>query len=580
MSAEWGSDVVADFLRSTQVPYLALNPGSSYRGLHDSLVNHLGGTDPSMLLCLHEEHAVAIAHGWAKVTGTPMLVAVHANVGLMHASMALYNAWCDRVPMLVIGANGPLDAAKRRPWIDWIHTSADLAALVRPFIKWDDQPISIEASVQSLVRAWDVTRAYPQAPALVTLDVTMQEQRVTTPIVIPAVTTGQPKDTPVASPDSIERAVSLLRAAHNPVILLGRTSRSVDDWNRRILLAEALSAPVITDLKVGAAFPTSHPLQVPGPGKFLGKAGQEAVRNADCIIAFDWVDVTGTLSQANGRNEDASLISVTLDHVLHNGWTRDHQARVDADVLLPTTADLAIGQLLAALGVDESSEPGWKPSAPTARTATAKREAGNESPIMLPELVRALGDALDGEKTCFVRMPLGWGGDDVELGHPLDFLGMDGGGGLGSGPGMLVGAALALRGTGRLPIAVLGDGDYMMGVQALWTAANKEIPMLAVIANNRSYFNDEVHQERIARERDRDVSRKWIGQRIDEPAPDLAAMARAQGLVGIGPIKRIEDLPDAIASAVEQLKQGRSVVVDVNVGAGYAPAMTEGLVRD
>lgn len=580
MSAEWGSDVVADFLRSTEVPYIALNPGSSYRGLHDSLVNHLGATEPSMLLCLHEEHAVAIAHGWAKVTGTPMLVAVHANVGLMHASMALYNAWCDRVPMLVIGANGPLDAAKRRPWIDWIHTSADLAALVRPFVKWDDQPVSIDASVQSLVRAWDITRAYPQAPTLVTLDVSMQEQRVTDPIRIPTVATGRPKDTPVASADSIQRAVALLRDARNPVILLGRTSRSEEDWSRRILLAEALSAPVITDLKVGVAFPSSHPLQVPGPGKFLGRAGQEAIRNADCIIAFDWVDVTGTLSQAKGRDVSTPLISVTLDHVLHNGWTRDHQARVDADVLLPTTADLAIRQLLLALEVDESKEPEWRPTAQTARTDKATREPGDDSPIMLPELIGALGDALEGENTCFVRMPLGWGGDDVELEHPLDFLGTDGGGGLGSGPGMLVGAALALRGTDRLPIAVLGDGDYMMGVQALWTAANVGIPMLAVIANNHSYFNDEVHQERVARERGRDVSRKWVGQRIDEPAPDLAAMARAQGLVGIGPIKRIGDLPDAIASAVAHLKQGHSVVVDVNVGAGYAPAMTEGLVRD
>ena len=579
MTAEWGSDVVADFVRSTQVPYLALNPGSSYRGFHDSLVNHLGAADPTMLLCLHEEHAVAIAHGWAKVTGEAMIVAVHANVGLMHASMALYNAWCDRVPMLVIGANGPLDAAKRRPWIDWIHTSADLAALVRPFVKWDDQPISVKASVQSLVRAWDVTRAYPQAPTLVTLDVTMQEERLQEPVAIPAITTGEPKDTPVASPDSIERAVALLRAARNPVILLGRTSRNVDDWNRRIRLAEALSAPVISDLKVGAAFPTAHPLHVAGPGKFLGKAGQEAIRASDCILALDWVDVAGTLSQAKNRKENARLISATLDHVLHNGWTRDHQARVDVDVLLPTTADLAIGQILSALGDDaDSTTPEWTPS-DSAKIAV-KREEGDDSQIKLPELAGALKEALGEERACLVRIPLGWNGDDLDLRHPLDFLGMDGGGGLGSGPGMLVGAALALRDIDRLPIAILGDGDYMMGVQALWTAASKNIPMLAIVANNRSYFNDEVHQERIARERDRDVSRKWIGQRIDEPAPDLAAMARAQGLVGIGPVTRIEELPDALASAVELLKQGRAVVVDVVVGAGYAPAMTEGLVRD
>jgi thiamine pyrophosphate-dependent acetolactate synthase large subunit-like protein len=577
--ATWGSDVVADFLRSTGVPYLALNPGSSYRGLHDSLVNHLGASDPGLLLCLHEEHAVAIAHGWAKVTGEPMLVAVHANVGLMHATMALYNAWCDRVPMLVIGANGPLDAAKRRPWIDWVHTSADLPALVRPFLKWDDQPVSVEASAQSLARAWDVTRAFPQAPTLVSLDVSMQEELLLTPVAMPAITTGSATDTPVASAGSVARAVELLRSARHPVILLGRTSRNIEDWNRRIQLAEALSAPVITDLKVGAAFPTQHPLHVAGPGVFLGSAGQKAIDGADCILALDWVDVAGTLSQARNRARDVSVISATLDHVLHNGWTRDHQARVEADVLLPTTADLAVGQLLAQLGPDDgSSAVGWTP-APSTR-AEAKRKDGDNSPIMLPELAAALRVALGDAKASLVRIPLGWNGDDWDFRHPLDFLGSDGGGGIGSGPGMLVGAALALRGTERLPIGILGDGDYMMGVQALWTAANKQIPMLAIVANNRSYFNDEVHQERVARERGRDVSRKWIGQRIDEPAPDLAGMARAQGLIGIGPVTRIEELPDALESAVSLLKKGHAVVIDVIVGVGYTPAMAEALVRD
>lgn len=579
MSAEWGSDVVADFLRSTGVPYLALNPGSSYRGLHDSLVNHLGGTEPSMLLCLHEEHAVAIAHGWAKVTGVPMLVAVHANVGLMHASMALYNAWCDRVPMLVIGANGPLDASKRRPWIDWLHTSGDLAALVRPFIKWDDQPISIEASLQSLARAWEITRTFPQAPAMVTMDVSMQEERVTEAIEIPAVATGPSQDTPVASADSITRAVTALQAARHPVILLGRASRDVGDWDRRVLLAEALSAPVITDLKVGATFPTSHPLHVPGPGKFLGTHGREALANADCIIAFDWVDVAGTLSQAKGRDTDAPLISVTLDHTLHNGWTRDHQARVDADILLPTTTDLAVGQLLDALGADAAAAPKHTAIASPAEGAPKQPSSDARSTIKLTELIGAVNRELQDEDTCFVRMPLGWGGDILELNHPLDFLGMDGGGGLGSGPGMLVGAALALRDTDRLPVGVIGDGDFMMGVQAFWTAASNDIPLLAVVANNNSYFNDEVHQERIAHDRGRDTSRKWVGQRIGDPAPDLAGMARAQGLVGIGPITDISELPEAVTSAVEHLKHGRAVVVDVVVESGYAPAMTEGLVQ-
>src|SRR3974390_2262652 len=141
-AAGFGSDVVADPLRALDIPYIALLPGASYRGLHDSLVNHLGNTKPQMLLCLHEESAVAIAHGYAKVTGRAMAAAVHSNVGLLHAAMAVFNAWCGRMPMVILGATGPVDAAKRRPWIVWIHTARDQGAIIRTYTKWDDQPAS------------------------------------------------------------------------------------------------------------------------------------------------------------------------------------------------------------------------------------------------------------------------------------------------------------------------------------------------------------------------------------------------------------------------------------------------------
>src|SRR5688572_804656 len=152
----FGSDVVADTLRALDIPYVALNPGASYRGLHDSLVNYLGNERPQMLLCLHEESAVAIAHGYAKVTGRAMGAIVHSNVGLMHATMAIFNAWCDRMPVIVLGATGPVDAVKRRPWIDWIHTARDQGALVRGYVKWDDQPASPGAAREALLRAANI----------------------------------------------------------------------------------------------------------------------------------------------------------------------------------------------------------------------------------------------------------------------------------------------------------------------------------------------------------------------------------------------------------------------------------------
>src|SRR6476619_6494262 len=197
----FGSDVIADALRATDIPYIALNPGASYRGLHDSLVNYLGNEKPQMLLCLHEEAAVAIAHGYAKVTGKAMAAAVHSNVGLMHATMAVFNAWCDRMPILILGATGPVDAMKRRPWIDWIHTAADQGAVIRGYTKWDDQPASAGAARESVLRAFWLANSAPQAPVYVNLDAGMQEARLPAPLppidaqrFVPGVAAGPPAE--------------------------------------------------------------------------------------------------------------------------------------------------------------------------------------------------------------------------------------------------------------------------------------------------------------------------------------------------------------------------------------------------
>src|SRR5213078_2240686 len=261
----FGSDVVAATLRALGIPYVAINPGSSYRGLHDSLVNFLGNTAPQMLLCLHEEHAIAIAQGYAKVTGRPLAVVVHANVGLMHATMAIFNAWCDRMPVLVLGATGPVDAAKRRPWIDWIHTARDQGALVRPYVKWDDPPTSPAAIREALLRALWLACTPPMAPVYVNLDADLQEAPLAEPLAPIDIERFLP-DVPVGiSPTQLRRGAELLRGAQRPLFLIGRASRSEDAWNARVRLAELLGAGVLTDLKVGAAFPTDHPLHLAEP---------------------------------------------------------------------------------------------------------------------------------------------------------------------------------------------------------------------------------------------------------------------------------------------------------------------------
>ncbi|MDN5925862.1 MAG: thiamine pyrophosphate-dependent enzyme [Hyphomicrobiales bacterium] len=568
----WGSDVVAEMLRLTGVRYVALNPGSSFRGLHDSLVNRLGNADPQMLLCLHEENAVAIAHGYAKVSGEPLAVILHSNVGLMHGSMAIFNAWCDRVPVMIFGATGPVDAALRRPWIDWLHTSRDQGALVRNFVKWDDQPASVEASIEAMLRANIIARTAPRGPTYVNFDVTMQERRMDHMPSLPDVSRYRPPLPARPGPDAIRQIAQLLRSAHSPLILAGRVSRDPADWARRVALVEAVGAEVLTDMKVAAAFPTDHPAHRGKPAHFLDEPSIQALRGADLILSLDWLDLGGAIKQAG--NVDARIVQISMDYQLHNGWGMELQALPTCDLHLPCDPDIATHLIADELGVGRGDLPADDPTCPA---------IGASAPDTLLDVVAlagALGEGLAGECVSLVRLPLGWAGETWHFRHPLDYLGTDGGAGIGSGPGMLIGAALALQDSGRLPVAVLGDGDFMMAASALWTAAHYKVPFVAVVANNRSFFNDEVHQERVARARQRPVENKWIGQRIGDPDIDLAAIARAQGVEGIGPVRKSGELVDAVRRAVALARKGRPVVIDARVMPGYSPGMTAGLVRE
>ena len=566
----FGSDVIADALRATDIPYIALNPGASYRGLHDSLVNYLGNEKPQMLLCLHEEAAVAIAHGYAKVTGKAMAAAVHSNVGLMHATMAVFNAWCDRMPMLILGATGPVDAAKRRPWIDWIHTARDQGALLRGYSKWDDQPASPAAARESILRAAWIANTAPRGPTYVNLDAEVQEAKLAEPVAPIDAQRFMPAVSGAAPADLIAKAAELLRNAKHPVILAGRVSRDLDAWGKRIALAERLGARVLTDLKVSAAFPTDHALHVGAPGNIAPlPEAIEAIRAADVVLSLDWLDLAGTFRHAGGV-PTAKVIQVSVDHQLHNGWSMDYQALPPIDLMIACEPDAAVAALVDALGPGTARAP-----------AASLREFPTLDPSKLTvdhladHLRRAVGD----KPTTLTHVSLSWNGASWPFRHPLDYLGGDGGGGVGGGPGISIGAALALKGSGRLAVAVCGDGDFLMGVTALWTAAHYRIPLLFVVVNNRSFFNDELHQERVARMRNRPVENRWVGQRISEPDIDLASMARAQGAVGFGPVTEIADLIPTFEKAIAAVEAGDVAVVDVRVEPGYTAAMTAAMTR-
>ena len=564
----FGSDVVADTLRALEIPYIAVTPGASYRGLHDSIVNYLGNSMPQMLLCVHEESAVAIAHGWAKVTGKAIAAAVHSNVGLQHATMAMFNAWCDRMPVVVLGATGPADATKRRPWIDWIHTARDQGALVRGYTKWDDQPASPGAAREAILRGAWIANTAPQGPVYINLDAEMQEARLAEPLPPIDAARYTPTVTTAAPADLVQQTAALLKSAKQPVILSGRTARSEDAWNARVALAEALNARVTTDLKIGASFPTDHPLHV-GAAHALTPDSAEALRAADLILSLDWVDLAGAFKLAP-PSPAAKIIQISLDYRIHNGWSMDYQGLPPVDLFVSADPDAVVPELVKALGA------GGRP-----RAASRPRAVATDDPpgFTNEHIARVLKKVVSGRPVTLTHLPISWEDRWWTFRHPLDFLGSDGGGGVGGGPGISVGAALALKNSGRLPVAICGDGDFLMGVTAVWTAVHYKIPLLFVIANNRSFYNDELHQERVARMRDRPIENKWIGQRMADPEIDIAAMGRAQGALGFGPITNTVDLAPALEKAIAAVDAGGVAVVDVRVEPGYTTTMTAAMTR-
>jgi thiamine pyrophosphate-dependent acetolactate synthase large subunit-like protein len=294
----------------------------------------------------------------------------------------------------------------------------------------------------------------------------------------------------------------------------------------------------------------------------------EAISSADVILSLDWLDLAGGLKQAG--TVKAKIIQISVDHQLHNGWSMDYQALPPVDVMIACEPDAAVPALLQALGEISRRKP--EPFAHPLPQPSGDR-------LTVDHMADALRRAVGSRAVSLTHLPLSWNGASWPFRHPLDYLGSDGGGGIGGGPGISVGAALALKGSGRLPVAVCGDGDFLMGVTAVWTAAHYKIPLLIVIANNRSFFNDELHQERVARMRGRPVENRWVGQKISEPDIDLAAMARAQGALGFGPVTAIGDMPGVFEKAIAAVEGGAVAVVDVRVEPGYAPVMTNAMLR-
>jgi len=493
--------------------------------------------------------------------------------------MPIFNAWCDRCPMIVLGATGPVDASRRRPWIDWIHTAKDQGALVRDYVKWDDQPASASAAAESLLRASQIAQTAPRGPAYVCFDMAMLEEKLNPGFRLPDAERYLPAPPTAALPQTANEALQMLCRAERPLILMGRTSRRSEAWKDRVRLAEMLGADVLTDLKVGASFPTKHPLHAAPPVELLSGKGTDLIRNADVILSLDWLDLAGTLTKSwDNEPVTASVIHCSVDLHSHRGWSMDYFGLPPVDLPVLAEPDCFVSQLLEAARKQDLSAPAKVrlANAPERQDPPVQAaQARSSGAITLLDLGVCLSRTLGRRDVCYAQLPIGWPGEVLNFNHPLDYVGNNGGGGLGAGPGIAVGTALALRGSNRLPVAVLGDGDFLMGDAALWTAARYRIPLLIIVANNRCYGNSARHQEKMAKTRKRPEENRWIGTRIEDPSVDIAGVSRARGLKAAGPVEDLAELPEALETAVKAVDEGQGYVLDVVIGGkGESPFVT------
>jgi acetolactate synthase I/II/III large subunit len=579
-----GSDFMVDVIKTLDIDYLPSNPASSFRGLHESLINYGGNTKPEFLTCMHEESAVAMAHGYFKVAGKPLLSLCHGTVGLQHAAMAMYNAWCDRVPVIVVGGND-LDAAKRPPGVPTVHSAQDINALVRDFTKWDDTPVSLQHFAQSFVRAYKIAMTPPHGPVMIALDAGLQQE----PIHENGESLYIPRYVPTAPPQgdsgAVAEAARLLAKAERPVLVVDRAARSANGVRSLIELAEVLQAPVI-DQGGRMNFPNTHYLN-------QTSRGNELISQADVIIGLELTDYWGTVNAFvdNGEDdgfglresrikENVKLISISSVELLTKSNYQDFQRFQVVDVSMAADAEATLPALIEAVkrampsdrAASEKRGEGlrraWAAGRERARAAAAV--AWEASPISTARLsmeVWAQIKALDWSLVSSSGNISGWPNRLWSMERYHHWLGGSGGYGIGYGAPAAVGAALANREAGRFSVSIQGDGDLMYAPGVLWTAARHQIPLLSVMHNNRGYHQEVMHIQRLSNRRNRVANLgkdgSPIGTAIENPDLDYAKLAASMGWWSTGAIKDPNELTGAIKRAVDVVKAGEPALIDV-----------------
>ena len=571
-----GSDFMVDVLKSLGIEYVASNPGSSFRGLHESVINYGGNQNPEFITCCHEESAVAMAHGYAKMEGKPIAVFLHSDVGLQHGSMAIFNAFCDRVPVYLIAGNA-LEIASRRPGVEWDHSAQDVAAMVRDCLKWDDVPMSMEHFSESAVRAYKIAMTPPMAPVLLVADGELQERPIPddSKYHIPKLTLAS---APQADSGAVAEAARMLVAAENPVILLERTARSENGVKLLVELAETLQAPVI-DLAARMNFPSQHPLN-------QTERARPLIAGADVILGLETPNLWGAVNSYSDQlyrsskpiaRKDAKLISITAADLFMKSNYQDIQRYTEVDLAMAADGEATLPSLIEAVKrqiTDDRKrayeDRGKKLAAQHGDALRRSREeavfAWDASQISTSRLCAEIYAAIKDEDWSLVsevspwvnRWPLRlWKFDKFH-----QYMGSSGGFGVGYGAPAAAGAALANKKHGRFTVTIQNDGDLMYAPGILWTMAHHQIPLLSVMHNNRAYHQEVMHVQRMANRHNRGITRASIGTSITDPNIDFATVAKGLGVYSEGPITNPNDLGPAIRRAVAVVKRGEPALVD------------------
>jgi acetolactate synthase I/II/III large subunit len=579
-----GSDFMVDVIRTLDVDYIASNPAASFRGLHESLINYGGNKKPEFLTCMHEESAVDMAHGYFKATGKPMAVLCHGTVGLQHATMAIYNAWCDRVPILIIGGNH-VDGAARAPGVPTYHAAQDIGAIVREFTKWDDAPGSLQHFAESFVRASKMSLTPPFGPVLISLDGGLQEMTISDPseLRIPRFVMPSP---PQADVSALREAAKLLVAADHPVIVVDRTARNQEGVRMLVQLAELLQAPVVDQLS-RMNFPNTHYLHQTASARSL-------IPNADVIIGMELSDFWGTVNAyvdngdhgGHGDHEPAvgkqcKLISISSVDLNTKSNYQDFQRFQAVDISMAGDAQASLPTLIEAIKTVMSKDRAEalagrgrafkKLHQENAERNRAAAAAGwNASPVSTARLSMEIYDQVKNMDWSLVSDDIfvsRWPNRLWKMDQHHQYLGNSGGYGQGYQIAAAAGAALGNKAFGRFTVNIQTDGDLMYAPGALWTVAHHEIPFLTVMHNNRGYHQEVMHVQRMSNRRNRRANLGKtsgpIGTSIENPNIDFAKLAASLGVWSAGPVTSPSDLAPALKRAIAVVKSGQPALVDV-----------------